>query len=108
MKLLTRFLGAMRAMEPRTPIEIVERDQPLYDTMGQAIESIVVYKPENRIALKLVIGWTILFQVDAETGAVEAPTYIEPTGDCSPAAVNNMLGRMEATLRETASDTGRL
>jgi hypothetical protein len=76
------------------PPEVVERDQPLYETMGQVIERVVVDPERRTITLWLVNKWHVVYTLD-DLGNVLSEERIEPDMDMSPAALKSMCDRLE-------------
>ncbi len=84
-----------------SPTEIERRDEILYETYGAKISEATVH--ERTIRLSLENGWTMEFAVLAD-GQLGKPRWIEPFGDQSPAAIKNVLERLEDISIEKLDD----
>jgi len=74
------------------PTEIERRDEVLYETYGAKISEASVHG--RTIHLSLENGWKMEFDVLPD-GQLGRPRWIEPFGDDSPAAIKNVLERLE-------------
>lgn len=78
----------------KQPVEIEVRNEPLYETMGQGIQNVVISPDTSTISMLLVNGWTIELRRSLD-GRWEKPRWIEPCWDTSEVAIKNALSRLK-------------